>query len=276
MNCKLADVQANLRKIQSLAEKKKEVDILCFPELATTGYNIGQKWVELSETIPGPSTERLCQIASEYGTYLIAGISERDATSNSIFNSAALISPEGDVVGVHRKVHLWDEERRYFTPGNDFKVFRTKIGMIGIGICYDLEFPEAARIMALGGADMIFFPSAEMKPYEKCIDTYVLSRAAENELFVCFSNRLGREGKLVFFGHSQIASPTCHVLAKARASEDFATARLDLASLSKIRREFLHLELRVPSAYVGLQAAPSSTRAIGRTMIDSENCACGT
>jgi predicted amidohydrolase len=120
---------------------------------------------------------------------------ERGSISNQIFNTAVLIDPEGELVGLHRKVHLWSSERRYFRPGNEFPVFRIKIGRVGIGICYDLDFPETARILALSGAQIVFFPSAYMKPYERQADVYVQSRAAENGIYVAFSNRIGREGQ---------------------------------------------------------------------------------
>lgn len=256
-NCKLGDVQANLARMNDLARRisRKEVDVLCYPELVTTGYSLGQKWVELAETVPGPTTDKLGQVAREFGFHLIAGISERDPESGRIFNSAVLINSEGEVAGAHRKVHLWDEERRYFTPGNEFKVFKTKVGTLGIGICYDLEFPETSRILALCGAEILFFPSAEMRPYENHVDTCVRSRATENTVFVCFSNTIGREGQTVFFGHSQIVSPACRVLAKAKASESYVIARLDLDSIQKQRTTSPYLQQRAPSAYGALQSA---------------------
>jgi predicted amidohydrolase len=249
LNCRLGAVQVNLRRIEDRARSawKREVDVLCFPELATTGYSLREKWVDLAEPIPGPTTERLGRMAREFGLYLIAGLSER--ASNRIFNSAVLMSRQGDLAGVYRKVHLWDAERRYFTAGRRFPIFRTEIGAVGIGICYDLEFPESARIMAISGAQIIFFPSAEMRPFEKKVDIYVQSRAAENRVFVCLSNRVGREGQTVFFGHSQIVSPAPHILAQARTSEKLAVARINLADISKEKERLPYLEQRVPTAY---------------------------
>jgi len=255
MNCKLGDVQTNVRRIRDLVQKiqRKEVHVICLPELVTTGYSLGQKWVDLAEPVPGPTTERLGKIATEFGFYLIAGMSERDLESNRIFNSAVLIEPEGQVIGVHRKVHLWDEERRYFTAGKEFRVFKSKVGTIGIGICYDLDFPESARILALSGAEIIFFPSAYMRPFENYADTYARSRATENGVFVCFSNRIGRESRLVFFGRSQIVSPGCRILARAQSLESFAMARLDLDSIQKQREKIPYLRHRVHAAYGALQ-----------------------
>lgn len=256
INCKLADVPTNLRRIRDLSEKiaKQEADIVCFPELVTTGYSLYEKWLEVAEPVPGPMTDKLGSMAREFGFYLIAGMPERTPESKGIFNSAVLISPQGEVTGVYRKVHLWNKERIYFTPGNEFPLFRTKIGLIGIGICFDLEFPETSRIMAMSGAEMIFFPSADMKPFQRYVDVYVPSRAAENGVFVAFSNLVGHEGKTVFFGGSQIVSPDCRVLAHATATKAFAVAQIDLASLSKVRERLPYLKQRRPAVYSVLQS----------------------
>lgn len=182
-------------------------------------------------------------------------MSERDSQSDRIFDSAVLIDRGGEIAGVYRKVHLWDEERRYFTPGNEFKVFSSDVGAIGIGICYDLEFPETSRILALGGAEMIFFPAAEMRPFENHVDPFLRSRAAENGVFVCMSNMIGREDQTVFFGHSQIVSPDCRVMTRAKGLPSFTTARLDLESIARERKRLPYLQQRMPTVYGALQSA---------------------
>jgi predicted amidohydrolase len=251
MNCRLGDVKANLNQIENVARiiDKREADIACFPELVTTGYSLYRRWRELAETIPGRTTERLGKVAEEFGFYLIAGLPESDRHSRRIFNTAVLVNPAGDVIGSYRKVHLWNQERRHFTRGNHFPIFATKFGKIGIGICYDLEFPESARNMAMQGANLIFFPSAEMKPLETLIETYIRSRAAENQVYLGFSNRTGREGKTVFFGRSQITSPTNRVLARTQGSTGIAVATVDMDDLIKYRKNFPYLKQRVPKAY---------------------------
>ena len=254
MDCKLGDVGSNLSTIETLAKRCRtsEADIVCFPELATTGYSLNRRWRDYSETIPGPTSNRLARFASEFGFYLICGIAERDTESKRIFDSAVLINPNGDFVGVYRKIHLWATERKYFTPGRRFSVFKTKFGKIGIGICYDLEFPEPARAMALQGAEIIFFSSAQPSPMENHVDTYLRSRAAENCVFVAHSNRIGREGKTVFFGQSQIVSPTCRALARKDGEQGFAMARIDFRSSHRMRKKLPYLQQRVPSAYSAL------------------------
>ncbi len=254
MDCKLGDVESNMATIEAFARRlaKREADIVCFPELATTGYSLNRRWRDYSEPIPGPTSNRLAWLAREFGFYLICGIAERDSRSKRIFDSAILISSTGDFVGVYRKVHLWATERRFFTPGRRFRVFKTKFGKIGIGICYDLEFPEPARAMALQGAEIIFFSSAQPLPMENHVDTYIRSRAAENCVFVAHSNRIGREGRTVFFGQSQIVSPACRALARKDGGQGFVVAQVDFRSSHRMRRKLPYLQQRVPSAYSAL------------------------
>jgi predicted amidohydrolase len=255
MNCVLGNVTRNLQKIKSLAQgaARREADVVCFPELATTGYALNRSWRKLAETVPGPTSDALGRTASEHGFYLICGIDELDSKGDRIYDSSVLFDPNGNVVGVYRKAHLWANEQKFFTPGNSFPTFRTRFGRIGLGICYDLEFPEPARIMALGGAGIVFFSSAQPKPMQAMIDAFVRSRAAENSIFACHSNRVGREGRLVYFGQSQIVSPTCRPLARMSEAEGLVHAKLDLSSLKKIRRAKLpYLRDRVPGLYSAL------------------------
>jgi predicted amidohydrolase len=252
MNCRMGDVRANLETIRSLAKsvERNHPDFVCFPELATTGYSLNEKWRKYADEIPGETSDELSSIAKELGAYLICGTDELDAETGKIYDSSILLSSNGRLLGVYRKVHLWDQERKYFARGSGFPVFETKFGKIGIGICYDIEFPEAARALATRGAQILFFPSAQMSPIEKVVDTYALSRAVENTCFLVFSNRIGTEGRTHFFGHSQIASPECRVLGRAK-SKPYAVAEVDLSILPKIRRKMPYLSQLVPEAYSG-------------------------
>lgn len=255
MDCILGDKDKNLETIERLARTvaRRSPDLVCFPELATTGYSLNERWDDLAERIPGKSSDFLSDIARKFNFALVCGIVERDSEKhNRIYDSAVIYDRNGMLIGSYRKVHLWAEERKYFTPGNSFTVFKTdKFHTIGVGICYDLEFPESSRSMALQGAQLVLFPSAEMKPMENHIETYLKSRSAENCIFTAFSNRIGKEGKTVFFGQSQIVSPSCKALAKvAKKAEGFAVADLDFSLLEKERCSTLpYLSQRVPSAY---------------------------
>jgi len=251
IDCKLGNVRANLETIREVSRSisKFHPDFVCFPELATTGYSLNQRWREFAEEIPGETSDELSRIAGELGAYLICGVDELDPETNRIYDSSVLISPNGKVKGTYRKVHLWNKERRHFDRGPDFPVFETKFGKIGMGICYDIEFPEPARGVATNGAEILFFPSAEMSPYEQYVDTFAMSRACENVCFLTFSNRIGNEGKTHFFGHSQIISPEHRVLAKAARDRPFALAEIDLSTLQKLRSKLPYLSQLVPDAY---------------------------
>jgi predicted amidohydrolase len=247
----MGDNDWNLKTISRFSTQlsSAEPDIVCFPELATSGYSLNHEWRKYAEPIPGSTSNTLSKISQDHGFYLICGTIERDKKSKCIFDSAVMTSPSGDIEGVYRKVHLWGNERKYFTQGNRFRVFNTKIGKIGLGICYDLEFPESARQMALDGAQMIFYSSAQPSPMERIVDVYIHSRASENCLYVCHSNRVGREGRTVFFGESQIASPLGPLVRKGR-TPGYAIARLDLSVIPKLRKTKLpYLSQRVTWAY---------------------------
>jgi len=247
---KLGQKDANLKTIakETASLARRDVDIICFPELASTGYALYDKWPKFSEPVPGHSTDALGRVAKEHGVHLIFGMPEK-GEGKAIHDSAVLLGPEGDVMGVYRKVHLWDKERIYFTRGESFKAFRMKFGRIGIGICYDIEFPEAARAMALSGAKLLFFPSAEPSSMKTLIPVYAKSRAAENCVFVAFSNMAGAEADLTYLGASQITSPAGKVLASVKGRTGSAVAEVDFKDLDKQRVLLPYLEQRVPSTY---------------------------
>jgi predicted amidohydrolase len=256
INTKLGDVKSNLSLIREISskikKKKKEIEFVCFPELATTGYALGRRWIDLADEIPGYGSDEIAKIAIENGFYLICGVDERGTgiESDKIFDSAVLFDPNGKIMGVYRKVHLWGQERKFFTSGDKFPVFKTKFGNIGIGICYDLEFPESSRVMARKGAKLIFFPSAQPSTAEKQIEIYVRSRSSENCVFTAFSNRIGKEPGLTFFGKSQINSPDAKILALANRNEIFASATIDYGILNRQAELLPYLRELEPKAYV--------------------------
>ena len=231
----------------AISLSKRDVDLACFPELATTGYALYSRWPKVAEEIPGHTTDKLGIASRETGMYLVVGMPERKA--NAIYDSAVLLDPSGDVAGVYRKVHLWDHERAYFTRGDGFPTFKTRHGKIGIGICYDIEFPEAARTMAMDGAELLLFPSAQPKNMKRRLPVYAMSRASENCTFVAFANLVGKEADLTYLGRSLIASPDCEILADIRSVPGSAFAELNFKELERHRKELPYLKQRVPSTY---------------------------
>ncbi|MBI4825663.1 MAG: acyltransferase [Nitrospirae bacterium] len=207
----------NLKKVAA-ALKDIDLQLLVLPELFATGYQFRShdEVAELSETVKGgQTTEFLCDMSREKGIYIVAGLPERGG--DKFYNSAVLTGPEG-LIGTYRKTHLYFEETLYFTPGDTgFRVWDTKIGKIGVMICYDWFFPESLRCLAVEGAEIVAHPSNLVLPY--CPDS-IHVRALENRVFTVTANRIGIEDRtsgkpLKFIGRSLIVSPYGKVLAKA-------------------------------------------------------------
>jgi predicted amidohydrolase len=214
--------EENLKKVFS-AITDADADLLVLPEFFATGYQfVSQEEVSgLSESIPnGDTTERLSELSRQKGIYLVAGLPERDG--DRFFNSAVLSGPDG-FIGVYRKTHLFFEEKIYFSPGDTgFKVWDTKVGRIGIMICFDWFFPEAMRTLALMGADIITHPSNLVLPY--CPAAMPI-RCLENRVFAVTANRVGEENRkagqsLRFIGQSQITSPEGKIVIRAPENDE--------------------------------------------------------
>lgn len=192
-----------------------DCDLLVLPELAMSGYQFCsiEEVAKLAEPIPnGHTTRRLAELAKRRDCYIVAGLPEQHA--NQLFNSAILVGPAG-FLGVYRKIHLFFEETLFFSPGDlGFHVWDIQDIKIGLLICFDWFYPEAARTLALKGADILCHPSNLVLPH--CPDAMV-TRCLENRVFSITANRIGeeaREGKpaLRFIGKSEIISPTGKIL----------------------------------------------------------------
>ncbi|MCE5194439.1 MAG: acyltransferase [Nitrospiraceae bacterium] len=216
------EIKKNVQKAVD-AISSSDADLIVLPELFSTGYQFTEKSEAflLSEDIPsGYTTRELEKISKNKKIYIVAGIAER--ADNQIYNSAILTGPEG-LIGVYRKIHLFYEEKLWFSPGTiGFKVWKTPIGNIGIMICFDWFFPESARTLALKGADIIAHPSNLVLPY--CPDA-MATRCLENRVFAITANRIGSEQrcgkeKLVYIGKSQITSPKGEILHRAKNNKD--------------------------------------------------------
>jgi len=181
---------------------------------------------------------------------VILPMAEAGQVSGLIHNAAVFIGKNGQVQGVFRKVHAFATERYYFTDGNAYPVFKTEFGNIGIMICYDMGFPEVARILALNGAEIIFVPSAWCQEDEDIWDINIPARAVENRVFLAAVNRVGREESLVMHGKSKVVDTRGKTLAEAaRFQEDIITATVDLDELIAARRETPYLKDRKPLTY---------------------------
>ncbi len=222
----------NIEKVL-FAVKDADLDLLVLPEFFATGYQFTSidEVAELSEPVAkGFTTGTLTGLSQEKGIYIAAGFAERDG--DRFYNSALLTGPEG-LIGIYRKTHLYSDENLYFVPGDTgFRVWNTKIGRIGIMVCFDWFFPESMRSLALLGAEVIAHPANLVLPY--CPQAMPV-RCLENGVYAITANRTGEESRktgqtLRFIGQSQIVSSRGDIL--TRASEDkemLLIKELDLA-----------------------------------------------
>lgn len=227
--------------------------LVIFPELFASGYNLGDKLFDLAEAADGATAKALTSAAREAGIAILAGYPEREA--EKIYNAAMLIAADGTRLANARKTHLFGaEEKRIFAPGQDLTL--TPLGnlRLGILICYDVEFPEATRALALAGAQLLAVPTALMRPYERVAEGLVPIRAYENQLFVAYANRCGREGDLDYCGASCIIAPDGSELARAGTGEELLIAELQPAAFAASRQQNPYLADRRPDLYQKLAA----------------------
>lgn len=198
---KLNNKSYNLNKIKRclLEANEQHSDMVLFPELVLTGYSIGPWLKEAAESSDGPSICFVAKLCKEIGIHAVISFPEEH--EGNYYVTAVVISDEGDITAMYRKTHLYDEEK-IFTPGDEIRVFQTKFGVIGIMSCFDLEFPEVARILSRKGADMILIPTSNMVPYKTHQRVYTQCRAMENEISLALCNRIGKEEHLEFIGSS--------------------------------------------------------------------------
>ena len=257
---------------------QRGANVICLPELFRTQYFCQREDLELfdlAEPIPGPSTEALSSLARELGVVLIASLFERRA-AGLYHNTAVTLDADGSTAGVYRKMHIPDDplfyEKYYFTPGDfGFKATDTARGRLGTLVCWDQWYPEGARLTALQGAEMLFYPTAiGWHPAEKeeygaaqydAWQTIQRGHAIANGVFVAGVNRVGHEqgdirgnraeGQgIEFWGGSFLADPFGRILAKAsHTEEEILVAKIDTALIEETRRNWPFLRDRRIDAY---------------------------
>lgn len=263
------DREATLAKAEKLVREAaaKGANIVLLQELFETPYFCQRhdfEYMDLATTLEeNPAVKRFQQVAKELDIVIPVSFFER--AGNAAFNSIAIIDADGTVLGKYRKTHIPDgmpyAEKFFFTPGDTgFKVWKTKYGTIGVGICWDQWFPEAARCMALLGAEILFYPTAigsepvlqtDSKPHwQRCMQGH----AAANIMPVIASNRIGHEvqkdSEMTFYGSSFIADETGGLVAEAdRETEGVITAEFDLDAIAQKRREWGVFRDRRPEMY---------------------------
>jgi N-carbamoylputrescine amidase len=277
-----AAVDAAISRVRDAA--KRGAQIVCLPELFNAPYfakSLKTERFDLAEPIPGPTTEQMAALARELEIVIIVPMYERQA-AGVYRNSAAIIDADGSLLGVYHKMHIPHdplyEEKYYFAPGDatpdrradkhpgvsGFRVWRTRYATIGVLICWDQWYPEAARITSLLGADVLFYPTAiGWHPAEKeqwgaaQVDawrTIQRSHAIASNVYVAAVNRIGFEPEqgtagLEFHGHSFICDPAGVMLASAASNDEVLVATCDPARIEEVRRHWPFLRDRRVDAY---------------------------
>ena len=274
-----ASPAANLKKTLAAVERaaKSGANIICTQELFRSQYfcqSEDHEHFKLAEKIPGPTTDAFQKIAKKYKSVIIASLFEKRA-SGVYHNTAAVIDADGSFLGVYRKMHIPDDplfyEKFYFTPGDlGFRTWKTKFGKLGVLICWDQWYPEAARLTAMQGAEILFYPTAiGWHPSEKKIygerqhsawELIQRSHAVANGCYVASINRVGHEkiagvggDGLEFWGQSFVAGTSGEIIAKASVNkEETLLVPVDLGKVDTTRTHWPFLRDRRIDAYGGL------------------------
>ncbi len=243
------DKEENLKKASSMIAEGvlKKADFIVLPEMFNCPYS-NDKFIEYSEEeINSNTINEISHLAAENNVYILAGsIPEKE--NDNFYNTSYLFNRNGEIIAKHRKMHLFDidvkgkitfKESDVLTAGDDFTIADTEFGKIGIGLCYDIRFPELARIMTENGASILFYPGAfNMTTGPAHWQLLFRSRALDNQVFcVGVAPALNKDASYHSFGHSIIANPWGEIIAEAGQKEELIISELDLNEIKKIREE---------------------------------------
>nr|WP_319376151.1 agmatine deiminase family protein [uncultured Methanoregula sp.] len=260
------DMDENQKKALERVEAaaRSGARIICLPELYRSRYfpqHVGADLSELAEFIPGKSTEFFSSLAIRLGVVIIVPILQK-TPGGRIYNSAVVIDADGSVSAPYHKVHIPQDpgffEKEYFYPGEAYRVFPTKFGRIAVLICFDQWFPEAARCVALDGAEIVFYPTAIGHPdantpaegnWQEAWELIQRSHAIANSVHVAAVNRVGQEGEIRFFGGSFVCDAFGKIIAHGGDSEETLIATLDLTMNREVRDSWGFFRNRRPETY---------------------------
>ena len=261
------NIETTVQQIEAAA--KAGANLICLQELFSSLYfcqTEDHSQFEIAESIPGPTTDRICQAAKENQVVIVAGVFER-RTAGVFHNTAVVIETDGSIFGTYRKMHIPDDpyfyEKFYFTPGDlGFQSFQTSVGNVGVCICWDQWFPEAARLTAMQGAEILVYPTAigwqapEKEQFGAAqVDawqTMMRSHAIANGVYVVAPNRVGVEQNIEFWGASFVVDPYGCVIAKAGQEAETIQADCDLSLIETARTHWPFFRDRRIDAYTDL------------------------
>lgn len=249
--------QENLARMERLSTEARRLGchVVVFPELCVHGFGEPELLENLAEPIPGPSFNAISEMSYRHNIYSVVGFIER--CGSKIYNSSIMVGPDGSLVGVYRKTHLWDSEIGLFARGKSFPVFDTDFGKIGMWICYDTRFPAVARSLALKDALVSFVPTAwlarDLNHWERLLPV----RALDNFMYVCSADAILSTSGHQAAGMSIISDPCGNILSKGiMLQESIIVSELDLEFARQMRTMIPVLQDRQPELYQELVVDP--------------------
>ena len=257
------DTAANLSRALAAIESAaaRGAELLAFAELAFEPFYPRERAcgtvANLAEPIPGPTTNALAEAARRHGVVIVANLYERDG--EHCYDTSPVFDADGTLLGRTRMIHITEyegfHEQGYYSPGNTgVPLYQTKLGKIGVAICYDRHFPEVMRALGVGGAELVIVPQAGTVGEwpEGLYEAEMRVAAFQNGYYVALCNRVGKEGGLHFAGESFICSPEGAVIARAATdAEEILQANLDLTACDRSHARQLFLRHRRPELYAG-------------------------
>jgi omega-amidase len=246
---KIAAIQIDIepgnkeKNLASAIEKIEEAisnkaNIICLPELFNTGFLL-EEMHNIAEEPQGDTIKILSSIAKEQNVNILAGsIAVKEEAH--LFNTSYVINSKGNIAGTYRKIHLFPlmNEDKYFTHGNKLTIARLESCMVGLMICYDIRFPEIARLLALKGSELLFVPAAFPKPRLNHWKILLQARAVENQFYVVGVNRVGSDKTGSYFGHSMIIDPWGEILCEAGENEEIIYGEIETNRINKVRKKY--------------------------------------
>lgn len=238
---------ARIDRVESMIDKLKGQDLIVLPETWATGYFAFDRYVDESEEINGDFVQRFSSKAKEVQSYLFAG-SFIERNNGKFYNTSVLFSPDGDLIGTYRKIHLFrygSHEGKILTRGNEITVVDTDFGKVGLSTCYDLRFPELYRAQVDLGAELLLVTSAWPHARLEHWKIFNTARALENQCFLISSNCVGNTHGVHLGGHSQVVDPWGIVMASGGDEETIVKTEIEPSQIAHIRDVFPNLKHRV-------------------------------
>ncbi|MDK2823630.1 MAG: omega-amidase [Clostridia bacterium] len=241
----------NLKKAEEMVRKaaQKRPDVIILPEMWNTSYDL-KNVSAIADRAGSPNAKKIGELAKEFGINIIAG-SVADKSGDKVYNTSYIFNRQGDQIAKYSKIHLFGlmNEGEYLERGNERCIFELDGITCGLMICYELRFPELSRALALDGAQIIFVPAQWPHPRMHPWLILTQARAIENQLFLVAVNRVGKEDKAEFFGHSMVVDPLGDVIYEGGEQEEIKIVELDLNKVEEVRNKMTCFADRVEEVY---------------------------